>query len=757
MGSAASTAAASLDNATVKPRAILVCHSTHERVLRLVITKTLDTATDLDDDLLVVTERFPIDAETRARVLSSSDVAIVAVGPGFQLAGTLVEALSFLKDTRKSLVAGPITFFTRPSGAVGALCLAYGRWDPDLFTLTDNNYHDSLGGVHLLRRSDVGELLATDEQSEVVHASRTDNDGLPPPSKPRLLLLSSSQRPDDAAAQISDKLSTLESQGVAIEGEVVKWGEEEEDSNDEAMLAGAAVVVVIITTKSVSDVTFRRRVEAARRALKPLLPIKERHSGRLEGWLGLVLAGRLWYEVDADDLSGMHTPYAAIPGCPCRVADSCLATDLLVCVNAMLAAPWHQRAVEVGREAREAALIAVAKDKSVLLGLEQTRVDQLCARVVDLVAEGEGEDEDHPSLAVLRDELGVAVSSSSVTKVAEEERAQRASEWPTAQALLPRDQTKTLASYSPVRFTVQRIGFKSLPPVVDADGVAVPGLELDALLSYQWNSQATVLAVQQQGSVASLRAWFDVFGHMQGNVNASMAAAVESVACVVVFVTAAYTASVNCRLEFQYAVARGKPIIFACLEDPSELSLPDWMADVVGGPTLRLTDLYNEDTHGSVLTLDMRDGDQALCSVNAMDVLFGAIRRFAALRSTQQQRINVVCDGSLLLFATTSALKHAVSSEATVDRSCVSGSATCSRCGATFRPGLCSDEDSKLCRRHSAYYLQTSGLLPSHWVCCREPSPDGPGCTPAVHMSGKRQWSCDPTYGTFTWLPDRDD
>ncbi|TMW61643.1 hypothetical protein Poli38472_010706 [Pythium oligandrum] len=299
-----------------------------------------------------------------------------------------------------------------------------------------------------------------------------------------------------------------------------------------------------------------------------------------------------------------------------------------------------------------------------------------------------------------------------------------------------------------IHYTVTRLSFPPPPSVLDANGLPLLNLQLDAIFSYQWGSQSTVLDVYQQGRVANLRAWFDVYGYMQGNVNSAMAAAVESVACVVVFVTDKYTQSVNCQLEFLYAAHLHKPFILVFMTDWRALALPSWMTDAVGTDF----DIYPsrvdnaKATPDHVLALDFTA--ERINGLPMTTVLFSAIRVLAAERNNAPSPI--AYDGSLLLYATTSALHHAMSSSNSVNDTQTPSSVVCTRCNTLFHPSVASSLDG--CRVHSAYY--TGGtLLAGRWVCCQETRTDGPGCQPATHTAITRTWTCDPAYGTYSCQP----
>ncbi|EGZ23310.1 hypothetical protein PHYSODRAFT_487133 [Phytophthora sojae] len=734
MGSAASS---SSNGDGGKPRAVMVCHSSQESSLRALLTAACTAGGDSInvDNVVIVTDSYPRDRQHRAELISRAQAAFVAIDPMLQRSSELIETLSYLKDQRKTVVSGPLTFFSRPSGAIGAVCLALSQWDPLLFAESEQ-FANWAEKYELLTADAVAEGSKPLESVEVADATDT-------PSSPRIFFAYCKDA-EGGAEPIVDQFAHNNGVpgGASLSGEVIRCQHSLE--TDLAALRAANVVVFVITEACTGcddgALAFRQLFEHALAWGKPLLPIKEQRAP-LSGWIALAMAGRLWYQVDATNLELVETPYANIPDCPCKVKDSCLATDFVVCANGQLATP--QRALERSQIAsREEATMRIAKERAQVLGLSAGTLESLCKRVEELV-NGDGN-----SLAELHDALGVATAREAVEKEATDPLDQ-----PKPEDLLPDEETeesKALHPLSSIKYEVTRLSFDPPPAVLDNDGLPIVGLQLDAMFSYQWGSQRTVLGIHQQGQVFNLRAWFDVYGHMQGNVNSAMAAAVESVACMVVFLTKAYLASVNCRLEFAYAARCRKPMIFAFLEDPATLELPAWITDVAGTTHFNVyPSLIREtvDQPSRVLALDM-NADRVR-GVPMTDVLFGAIRRLAAWRTNAP--LPIVYDGSLLLYATTSALHHAIAGTAPGSEGGDCPKPTlCTRCGAAFSPGITASLEG--CRRHTAYYVGGS-LIAGRWVCCQETRTDGPGCSPAQHMTAERSWTQDPSYGTYTYEP----
>ena len=79
------------------------------------------------------------------------------------------------------------------------------------------------------------------------------------------------------------------------------------------------------------------------------------------------------------------------------------------------------------------------------------------------------------------------------------------------------------------------------------------------MISYCWAQQETVLKVSARLQAAGYSVWIDV-EQMRGSTIVAMAEAVEGAACLLVGMSRGYKESANCRLEANYAQARGQSI-----------------------------------------------------------------------------------------------------------------------------------------------------------------------------------------------------
>jgi hypothetical protein len=225
----------------------------------------------------------------------------------------------------------------------------------------------------------------------------------------------------------------------------------------------------------------------------------------------------------------------------------------------------------------------------------------------------------------------------------------------------------------------------------------------------------------------NLQIWFDVWGYMEGCTYEAMATAIECSKVVVVFLSKKYQDSLNCQLEFKYAVARGKPFVFVSVED--NLVLEPW-----------LKVHYDESPKFDIKSV--QDENILHNGVSRIHALAQAVRDIGFAQPDPQDEYYELSDEANGLRET---LEDALDE---IDRhSGTSRFKKCTRCGKEF------DENSLLgCYKHSAYYLG-GVLIAGRWVCCSQLEADSVGCVETNHIDTVRQWVTDPHYGTDTWQP----
>ena len=106
-------------------------------------------------------------------------------------------------------------------------------------------------------------------------------------------------------------------------------------------------------------------------------------------------------------------------------------------------------------------------------------------------------------------------------------------------------------------------------------------MQVERESSYQWDKQDLVRNVFEDLNMRTVQTWFDIWGSMQGGTNDAMATGVECAKVLLVFLSKGYIDSINCLIEFRYAVQRGKA--FVVLHTEPDIAIEPWMAAAIDG------------------------------------------------------------------------------------------------------------------------------------------------------------------------------
>lgn len=130
--------------------------------------------------------------------------------------------------------------------------------------------------------------------------------------------------------------------------------------------------------------------------------------------------------------------------------------------------------------------------------------------------------------------------------------------------------------------------------------------EEHVMISYQWDTQLTMLRVKQELEVQGFTVWMDV-EQMEGSILETMARAVEKSSVLLLAVSRKYQNSPNCRSEAEYAYQRRKRMIPLMME-PS-YSPDGWLGIILGSklwmdfrkdPSIGIQQLIKEISKASV-------------------------------------------------------------------------------------------------------------------------------------------------------------
>eukprot|EP01041_Mallomonas_annulata_P001804 gene1804-3501_t len=716
MGSGVSTS--SLNSETIS-KTVIVCHSKHEHEVHDKLFSHYVVGYE------ILTDKAPTDLQVRAQLMVACAMAIVIVDEFCMGSKEIVDAVSFLKSLNKIIVAAPYRFYFRPSGALGAICFAYGTWN--------TTFYDSSGPQLLSATKDLARL------------------------KQDVFFISS----DPIGSEVVEIFMQLESQGSTM---TKSCGCNKDSHKDDlSSIANSKIVIFVITETWNTNSLFRIYFEAAMKLNKIIIPINTSINFE-RGWLSLAMAGKLLYEVNPTKINDIYIKYNQIEGNSNHVSnsESCLATDFLNCINGLLThPPVVNEAILLSTS--ELLILQHTKERALILGLTIEEIESVCEIVESSYISTPCVGNNLPNLSRFGipdsiEELENKIASSYIH--------------PTHTYLLPQTQiiSNVIPSITDIKYEEvnrNRIDFIPPPPIVDIRGTLIPNLQLDVVFSYHSSSShIKVFEIYQQGLIYNLHIWLDVAEYMQGNINDVMSSAIEHASCVVIFLTKDYIESINCKLELLYAQKCHKHIIFVFLENPSVLIFPTWLREIIGEtyiiyPNENKLDenqvhnqhqIQHQDRHvhnngpSQYLMLDFtkelyndNNNNSSNSNISMTEVLFGAIKKLVALK--HEMPLKVVRNGSFLLYATTCALFHTIQTkklESPISSSSVRSSVPASLHTSGRLPVVAADVQQQEQQQQYEASTIVEDILDT---------------IPASHMDAARIWRENADYDTFTFEP----
>lgn len=611
------------------------------------------------------------------------DTVVVILDYNSQRSSTFLALLSFVKNCHKKIIATKFDDYYQPTGGVAAICKAYGLW---------------YGSV-----SSLIQALSFDYYLDSVQKVFCEE------SKPHLMTTPTPAAYDQdvcisfaPGSEVSTSLAGVMTGLISFCAKSILVS----DSNEDALtsIERSRVVLFIITAETASSKEQMAHIRRATQLEKYVLPIKSSDTN-LTGWVALTMAGKIYHEIDLQHTENLNKKFIGIPNSMVVMHDSTPAMEITRSLRNMIklsTKPRHAES-EVQQE-----VVRRAKQSAIDSGVERADVDTIMQNVKDTRS------------------MSSKTSGATTGNIA----------FPGVSEVLPPVQELQMAN---IHYTITRM---SLPDPIDTRDeydLPIEGLQLDTMISYEWHSQRTVLDLHQQ--FTSSRAWLDVLGNMQGNMNTAMAQAVESVACILVFVSEKYQNSINCRLELTYAVACNKPLIFVLLEGREAVIQP-WLKEIMGDYDVYPLPKGTTAQHPSkYVVLDY--SCEFLHGIPMANAITGIVLKYVAWRALLPP--TACSDSSREVFDITSQLVDAQLENSNLKTT------TCTRCSIKYNPRA--PYDGK-CRKHRAYYVG-GNIMAGRWVCCSTVEKNGMGCEVAsCHIAEPRTWYCDQSYGTYTWKPE---
>ncbi|RNA41414.1 General transcription factor IIH subunit 2 [Brachionus plicatilis] len=446
--------------------------------------------------IYLVDEQKPSNLETRYEYLKKSSVCLVLTSRNYSRHQFCMELVNFARDLNKKIFAINTCASFRPFGALGAIIAGSGH------KLIDIDEKEEL-------------IKLVMSLKELENSSTLSNELIRPRSTMPQVDLNFQDQNVDVLVSYHPKQEQnahLIQKGLAGSGHKFKL---EDSTSSTTSVRTCRTLIIVMSDEYESSCVCKGVVDLARSLKKNIIPVSTKKGWKSKHWLGLVIAGKLFFRVIDRDQAFK------------KVNDFAPMDDFLLEVSKSLQ-------LKPARSERE---IAFAK-------CLEKRIEE-CRQKLTV----------WPPPHKKRPRKDLKPVKIVLNK--------------------PKIESNLFCSYlqNNLQYTVGRVFI--LPDTL-YDNFGVPKRQkFDAMISYQWTCQDLVKKVFMNLYMKNLCVWFDVWGNMEGCTYDAMATAIECSKVIVVFLSSRYQSSANCQLEFKYAIARGKPFIFILVEE--NLAIEPWI------------------------------------------------------------------------------------------------------------------------------------------------------------------------------------
>ncbi|XP_065660323.1 uncharacterized protein LOC100209544 [Hydra vulgaris] len=633
---------------------ILSFHSS----LQLKAIKISDYLSKNTLNIAEMTEVNPENLSIRCKLVKFADAFLVLTSPSYQKSVPCMELINYAKDVKKPIYALNIFDNYTPFGGLGAISAGSSL---GLINIKEENVFYGLDKIILdLNKNEPSssEMVQKESTKKIIQNPFEFNDELYPvinlkylENSSNILVLFNSIKCQEILNIIQDELALRNISYVT-----------EDSSTYETSVKAVRVVLVLMTEEYENSYNSKAIVEAARSFNKPIIPICTTTTWKPDDWLGLIIAGKLFYSIFNKEQAYTSKNYS---------------TPMNELMKAILVA-------------NEPLLSQSEKEKVTIESL-QLQIEQCKINL------GKWPPSKHkPRDIIEKKPIYVKLSEPCSTK-----------------------------QYTFIHYEVMESSFVPPKQLFDKHGIPIKQ-SFDCMISYQWNFQELVRAVYCNLHMANISIWFDISGGMIGNLNDAMATAIQSSKVVIVFLSDSYQKSVNCKLEFCYAVALGKAFIFVLVDQ--NLKVVDWI----------------EPYFNASPKFDIKD-------TNEMGILHNGVPRIFCLQHAIRELGNAQPDFDDYelteeILDLKALLNDALDEIAEIKN--LERFQKCTRCNKSY-------DDTCLtgCKKHSAYYLGGT-IIEGRWVCCNQQSKEAFGCCNVDHISVNRKWILDPDYGVYYYDTD---
>jgi len=254
---------------------LLVSHSSEITIVERLKQNLLDQQLSCQ----ILNENQPNSLAARANTIQRCDILVVLVNRLYQRTSFCMEALIYAKDMHKPIISILTDPTFRPYGALGAISAS---------AIQSFVFNDDASLVHIVSDIVKSARGCVSKNTTVANIVDIDTAELPSGSSICSILICTTDDGQDVAQLIFEHLITNQ-MSVSIENL--------SKSDASSSVSNCTVFVPILTPQLEQSILCQLSFEQARLHGKPIVPVMAVKKWRPRGWLGLIIAGRVFFRI----------------------------------------------------------------------------------------------------------------------------------------------------------------------------------------------------------------------------------------------------------------------------------------------------------------------------------------------------------------------------------------------------------------------------------------------------------------------------
>jgi hypothetical protein len=230
---------------------------------------------------LLISESTPTALHERSIIIQKSSVVIIIASRKFQNDVSCMELLHYAKDLKKKILMINPNKNYKPFGSVGAIGASS---ELGILQVSDETPLD-IGIEKILN------YLSNQRPKSTKIATETNDE-----NKKDIILTHSTIKANVLISYHSEAAATFDLIKEALSNKKINFIGEECTNGKSSILTSQLLVVIMSAKYEESDYGLLI-VETAKRKKKPIIPVSVKKSFKPDKWLGLVIAGKLYYRL----------------------------------------------------------------------------------------------------------------------------------------------------------------------------------------------------------------------------------------------------------------------------------------------------------------------------------------------------------------------------------------------------------------------------------------------------------------------------